>query len=101
MALRVKLEFSGGAEILFGMVKHHTVDLPITEEHQRWTMRDLIAWVRENLLQERAELFVQGESVRPGILVMINMTDWVLLGDLDYRLQTGDTVLFISTLHGG
>ena len=99
--LRVKLEFSGGAELLFGMVKHHTVDLPITEERQKWTLRDLIAWVRQNLLQERAELFVQGESVRPGILVMVNATDWALLGGLDYHLQNGDEVLFISTLHGG
>ena len=99
--LRVKLEFSGGAELLFGMVKQHAVDLPITEEYQKWTLRDLIAWVRQNLLQERAELFVQGESVRPGILVMVNATDWALLGGLDYHLQSGDEVLFISTLHGG
>ena len=51
--------------------------------------------------QERAELFVTGESVRPGILVLVNSTDWELLGQLDYTLQPNDHVIFISTLHGG
>ena len=52
-------------------------------------------------VQERVELFVMGESVRPGILVLVNGTDWELLGQLDYTLQQNDHVLFISTLHGG
>lgn len=38
---------------------------------------------------------------RPGILVLINDADWELLGELDYQLQDQDSVLFISTLHGG
>lgn len=38
---------------------------------------------------------------RPGILVLINDTDWELEGELDYRLEDGDEVVFISTLHGG
>ena len=42
-----------------------------------------------------------GESVRPGILVLVNGTDWELLGQLDYPLEQNDHVLFISTLHGG
>jgi len=44
---------------------------------------------------------MQGESVRPGILVLVNDTDWLLLGDLNYALQPKDKVVFISTLHGG
>lgn len=44
---------------------------------------------------------LQGETVRPGILVLINDADWELMGQLDYQLQTGDNVVFISTLHGG
>ena len=42
-----------------------------------------------------------GETVRPGILVLVNSTDWELLGQLDYILQQNDHVVFISTLHGG
>lgn len=38
---------------------------------------------------------------RPGILVLINEADWELMGELDYKLQDQDNVLFISTLHGG
>ena len=38
---------------------------------------------------------------RPGILVLINETDWELEGKQDYVLQDKDTISFISTLHGG
>ena len=38
---------------------------------------------------------------RPGILVLVNDTDWELEGELDYRLEDGDEIVFISTLHGG
>lgn len=99
MALNISVEFTGGAELLFGNVRKHTLSLPALDE--KWTLRRLIQWVRQNLLKERPELFVQGESVRPGILVLVNDTDWELLGQLDYEVQQGDTVLFISTLHGG
>ncbi|NWZ20092.1 URM1 protein, partial [Asarcornis scutulata] len=64
-------------------------------------IRNLLKWIKTNLLKERPELFMQGESVRPGILVLINDADWELMGELDYKLQDQDNVLFISTLHGG
>ncbi|NXU02001.1 URM1 protein, partial [Buphagus erythrorhynchus] len=64
-------------------------------------IRSLLKWIKQNLLKERPELFMQGESVRPGILVLINEADWELMGELDYKLQDQDNVLFISTLHGG
>lgn len=32
---------------------------------------------------------------------MVNETDWELLGKLAYEVQDGDSVVFISTLHGG
>ena len=38
---------------------------------------------------------------RPGILVIINDTDWELLDELQYKLQHKDNIVFISTLHGG
>lgn len=46
-------------------------------------------------------MFVQGDSVRPGIIVMINDCDWELEGNGAYELQSGDCIAFISTLHGG
>ncbi|CAF4540464.1 unnamed protein product, partial [Rotaria magnacalcarata] len=66
-----------------------------------WTIRTLLVWIRENLLRERPELFIQGDSVRPGILVLINDTDWELFDGLNYQLKTNDNILFVSTLHGG
>lgn len=99
MALEVKVEFAGGAELLFNNVKKHTLLLPAQE--YPWTIRDLIQWIKTNVLKERPELFVQGDTVRPGILVLINDTDWELLGQLEYKVEAGDSVVFISTLHGG
>jgi len=54
--------------------------------------------MRDNLCTERPELFASGDSVRPGILVLINDADWELEGQLDYELQANDEILFISTV---
>jgi ubiquitin related modifier 1 len=32
---------------------------------------------------------------------MVNDADWELLGKTDYEVQDGDSLVFISTLHGG
>ncbi|XP_053138584.1 ubiquitin-related modifier 1 [Hemicordylus capensis] len=95
----VQLEFGGGAELLFDGIRKHQVVLP--SQREPWDVRNLLVWIKENLLKERPELFVQGDSVRPGILVLINDADWELMGELDYQLQDQDNVVFISTLHGG
>ena len=99
MLLQLTIEFSGGAELLFDKVKSHKVTLSTDDDP--WNLRRLIKWISSNLLKERPELFVQGDTVRPGILVLVNQTDWALLGELEYVLQDNDTVVFISTLHGG
>lgn len=78
-------------------VSQHSVDL----DDSKWTIARLLEWMKTNLIQERPELFLQGGSVRPGILVLVNDADWELLGQLDYVLQERDNILFISTLHGG
>lgn len=99
--MKVHIEFAGGAELLFNRVKKHDIDLPDQVDSKPWTLKNLIAWVRDNLLQERPELFVLGETIRPGILILVNNTDWEILGELEYEVQDGDNVVFISTLHGG
>ncbi|KAG8194699.1 hypothetical protein JTE90_028013 [Oedothorax gibbosus] len=97
--MEITVEFSGGLELLFKNQKSYKVTLP--EKDEKWNIKSLIEWLKENLLQERPELFMQGETVRPGILVLVNDSDWELLGELKYEIQPGDTIVFISTLHGG
>jgi len=46
-------------------------------------------------------LFIENGTVRPGILVLVNDTDWELEGEGGYQLQDKDEIVFISTLHGG
>lgn len=101
MPLSVCLEFAGGAELLFDKVKTHNVILPDRQDSRSWNIELLLSWITTNLLKERPELFVLGSSVRPGILVLVNNTDWEILGQLNYELQDGDCIVFISTLHGG
>ncbi|XP_065225185.1 ubiquitin-related modifier 1 isoform X3 [Planococcus citri] len=95
----ITVHFGGGAELLFNKIKKHDLILP--QKQEAWTIRALISWLKDNLLTDKPELFVQGESVRPGILVLVNDQDWELLGELNYHLKENDHVLFISTLHGG
>lgn len=74
--------FRGGAELLFGNKKNHSVTLPEKSKKCKFKIKtlyldyflryssdfagnlgDFLLWVKENLLQERPELFIQGESV--------------------------------------
>ncbi|PIK43540.1 putative ubiquitin-related modifier 1-like [Apostichopus japonicus] len=95
----IHVEFSGGAELLFDKVKEHEVKL--SHDNNPWTIRKLLVWIKENLLKERPELFVQEDTVRPGILILVNDADWELVGELEYEIQNKDRIIFISTLHGG
>lgn len=91
------MEFSGGLELLFDKKKSHEIELP----QDSIPLKDLLQWLKGNLLKERPELFLTGENVRPGILVLINDCDWELVGGIDYTVQPKDSIVFISTLHGG
>jgi ubiquitin related modifier 1 len=99
--MNLTLQFSGGAEILVGNKREHLVQLPQREGD--WTVEKLLSWLRESLLKDsdRPELLVSNGTVRPGILVLINDTDWEILDGLKAKLTEGDVVTFISTLHGG
>uniref|UniRef100_A0A1I8PA68 Ubiquitin-related modifier 1 n=1 Tax=Stomoxys calcitrans TaxID=35570 RepID=A0A1I8PA68_STOCA len=59
--LKIVIEFSAGAELLFDNIKKRDVTLPLSDE--KWTVRKLLKWMRENILRERPELFIQGETV--------------------------------------
>ncbi|VDD77186.1 unnamed protein product [Mesocestoides corti] len=95
--MRIFLEFSGGAELLFGGKREQEVDLPDSVT----TIKHLLPWLRDNLLKGRPDLFMQSNSIRPGILILINDTDWSLHNEEEYQLKEKDKISFVSTLHGG
>ncbi|CCF52116.1 hypothetical protein NDA11_001656 [Ustilago hordei] len=100
----VKVEFGGGTELLLAPPheKKHKITLPRNNASGHPTnVTALIEYIRKKLITEREELFVDRDSVRAGILVLINNGDWELEGQGDYVLQDGDEIVFISTLHGG
>jgi len=125
--MKVTLKFMGGAEALFGNVASRDVDLTqiltgenttddvkattpdanTTDEGKSsvvWTIGSLLVWLRNSsgfLTGEESLFFSDEAGVRNGIMVLVNDCDWELLGELDYELAAGDTVVFISTLHGG
>ncbi|KAK4937435.1 Ubiquitin- modifier 1 [Elasticomyces elasticus] len=89
--------------MLFSNQRKHKLSLPATNEHgERANVAFLIRYLCGNLMKDqRKEMFVLEDSVRPGILVLINDADWELEGEDEYELQPGDNILFVSTLHGG
>ncbi|KAK9122718.1 hypothetical protein Sjap_012320 [Stephania japonica] len=99
--MHLTLEFGGGLELLCQSVKIHNVEVDPQTGKEKLTMRDLLSWVHANLIKERPEMFMKGDSVRPGVLVLVNDCDWELSGQLDTRLKEKDVIVFISTLHGG
>lgn len=86
-------------ELLFDNQRNVQVDIPATSEIL--TVRETMAWMRDNLLRERPEMFMKGDTIRPGVLVLVNDADWELSGLEESVVEEGDKVTFISTLHGG
>ena len=97
---KVVLEFSGGCELLVNKQTRITVErrVPLGT-----TLRGLVLFIRDHVLAERPDLFVNstGDGLRPGILALVNDVDAEVLGGADYVIEEGDAVAFISTLHGG
>src|SRR6267154_5196045 len=120
--ITIKLEFSGGLELLFGNERNHEVSIPhfvpsdnsthstpssdneapSTGETKAADLEYLIYHLRDHALKERPELFMENGTMcvvfasthslshrffsRPGILVLINDTDWELEGEGSYQL---------------
>lgn len=89
--------------MLFSNQRQHRVSLPATDESDRTaTLGFLVRYLCQHLMRDqRRELFVLNDVVRPGILVLINDADWGLEGEENYEPKHGDSILFVSTLHGG
>ena len=64
-------------------------------------LQDVIEELRKNHLKDKEEMFIQSGTVRAGIIVLVNDTDWELEGTNNYEVQPNDKFAFISTLHGG
>ena len=73
---------SGGLELLFEGKK--ALDLQI--DASPFSMKDLIEELRAKHLKDKEEMFVQAGSVRPGIIVLVNDTDWELEDTLAYQV---------------
>ena len=84
--MRFAVEFAGGLDLLFDHKKRLDLDVP---DAASLTMRAVIALLRAAHLRERPELFVAGDSVRPGILVLINEVDWELESQLEAEVKEG------------
>ncbi|EXJ62706.1 ubiquitin-like modifier 1 [Cladophialophora yegresii CBS 114405] len=99
----ITVEFTGGLELLFDNVAQHSLSFAKnTDEGKPPTVGFLVKYLCEHLMKDsRKELFVLNGNVRPGILVLINDSDWELEGEDKYELADKDKILFVSTLHGG
>jgi ubiquitin related modifier 1 len=83
--MKVNIEFSGGLELMFESKKKIELNFEERKE-QAIQLRDVIEELRKNHLKEKEEMFVQGGTVRPGIIVLVNDTDWELLDADDYSV---------------
>ena len=69
--MKVEINLCGGLEILFDGKTNFPVEI-----EDGSTVGVLINEMKTHHLKERQELFMQEETVRPGIIVMVNDTDW-------------------------
>ncbi|KAF8655727.1 hypothetical protein AX16_002964 [Volvariella volvacea WC 439] len=118
--IKIRVEFGGGLELLFANRKSLSLTIPsqvpvdnnsasvaapaasaANPTTKPVDLTYLMYYLKDRELKERPELFMEEGTVRPGILVLINDTDWELEGEGDYALKNGDEIVFISTLHGG
>ncbi|KAF2643716.1 ubiquitin related modifier 1 [Massarina eburnea CBS 473.64] len=99
----ITVEFSGGLEMLFNNERKLSLKIPTKDDSgERSNVAFLVRYMCDNVIKDpRKELFVLDDTVRPGILVLINDADWELEGEDQYELKDGDNILFVSTLHGG
>ncbi|KAL0253113.1 Ubiquitin-related modifier 1 [Diplodia seriata] len=102
-AIPITVEFTGGLEMLFSNQRKHDIALPAKDENgEPANVAFLVQYLCKNIMRDpRKDLFVLDDTVRPGILVLINEADWELEGEDKYEVQKGDNILFVSTLHGG
>ena len=92
--IRIKLRFAGVLKIFAGD-NEMEMEMPCGS-----SIKDLIA----KLSSSNPKLFARlmnGKELMPDIYIAINDVDVRLLNDLATPLKNGDTILFLSYIHGG
>lgn len=100
--VNVKVEFLGGLDAIFRKQRSHKLSIN-NDDGSDVTVGSLIDYIVANMLENEndKDVFIENDTIRPGILTLINDTDWELEGEKEYVLEDGDIVSFTSTLHGG
>ncbi|CCK72711.1 ubiquitin-related modifier URM1 KNAG_0L00900 [Huiozyma naganishii CBS 8797] len=95
----VTVEFLGGLDVVVQKQRVHKLHLPA----EVVSVGDLIEYIASTLIKNPRDVavFLEDGGVRPGIITLINDTDWELEGQTEYVLEDNDVVSFTSTLHGG
>ena len=105
MSTRLFVEFTGGLEAIFDNQKQteqHVATESSQTPQEGVSMRTLLRHLGKQIKKPQdVQLMLAGDTVRPGVLVLVNETDWELTGGIDTMLNDGDCVAFVSTLHGG
>jgi ubiquitin related modifier 1 len=95
--MKIKVELGGGLEILFEKQKNFEINIEKTEVK----IKDIILELYSKI-KEKKELFASPDgTIKPGIIVLYNDSDWEIYEKEDTKLENNDTISFISTLHGG
>jgi len=78
--MKLALEFAGGMELLFANQRELEVDIP--GDSTAVNVKTALAYIRDCVLVDtaRADMFMKGSTIRPGVLVLINDADWELTG---------------------
>lgn len=104
----ILLDFGGGLESLVTGENSPRIEVPhseLAEYSQDCRGSDLVHYLVDKRLGDKAKkalLDDNGSSLKPGILVLVNEADVELKGGLEEtKIEPGDSVSFISTLHGG
>lgn len=97
--VKVRVEFLGGLDVIVNKQRVYDLEVPGEEV----TVGGLMDYIVEALIKnpKDVEVFIENDTVRPGIITLVNDTDWELEGEKDCVLADGDIVSFTSTLHGG
>ncbi|KAL6950929.1 Ubiquitin-related modifier 1 [Hanseniaspora vineae] len=103
MSVALTVEFLGGLDAIFQNQRKHKVTLNGASGNEVLKLRDLINYITNNMIENENDIpvFIQDGTVRPGILTLVNDTDWELCDEEEYVLESGDVISFTSTLHGG
>lgn len=82
--LNLRLYFGGGSEALVNGKREINVQIAFEEDQIK--VSKLLEWILSNLLKDcsKPELLICNGTVRPGILLLINDTDWEILGGVSF-----------------